>query len=171
MREPNSLIKMSFSKSKYFGNLVGGIIYMTGDSIASIIAHEFSFTRAICIFVIGAVLYAFEIQRYFRWIEEFIIRFHGSKRVIVKTMMALVYFNPLWIARHLCFIYLVSGKASQISTHLLKVALFSFLINIPISILVNYIIQNRISLKYHFWGSAVFSGLMAIYYSMSSQWF
>jgi hypothetical protein len=162
---------MIFSKNKYFSNLVGGIIYMTGDSIASLLVNEFSYFRAVSIFVIGAVLYAFEIQLYFQWIEDHIIRFQGLKKDILKTFMALIYFNPLWIARHLCFIYFITGKTNQISFHLLRIALISFLINIPISIIANYIIQNKISFKYHFWGSAVFSGLMAIYYSMSIQWF
>jgi hypothetical protein len=144
---------------------------MIGDSIASLMGNEFSYFRAVCIFAIGAVLYAFEIQWYFKWIEEFIIRYQGLKRNILKTFLALIYFNPLWIARHLCFIYIISGKINQISFHLFKIALISFLINIPISIIANYIIQNKISYKYHFWGSAIFSGLMAIYYSMSIKWF
>lgn len=162
---------MIFFKKKYVSNLIGGTIYMMGDSIATLITNEFSISRALGIFVVGAAIYAFEIQRYFSWIEEFVLRFHGLKKTIIKTMLALVYFNPLWIARHLCFIYFISGRIENINLNLLKIALISFSINIPISITANYIIQNKLPFRYHFFGSAIFSGLMAIYYSMSIRWF
>jgi uncharacterized membrane protein YvlD (DUF360 family) len=90
---------------------------------------------------------------------------------MIKAAIVLLYFNPLWIARHLCLLLIFSGNFSQINFNILKVGLFSFLINIPISILANYYIQNKILLKDRFIASAIFSGLMAIYYSMSSQWF
>ena len=89
----------------------------------------------------------------------------------MNTTLALVYFNPLWIARHLLIVYLISGNASEISSALLVSATMAFLVNIPLSIVANFIIQNKVGLHYRFWASAVFSGLMAIYYSMSSVWF
>ncbi len=151
--------------------LTGGLIYMTGDTIAAAIQGEAGFWRSAGIFIIGASLYAFEIKKWFTWIEGRSLQWTGSRRVLFKTGMALVYFNPLWVARHLCFIYLFSGKAMLISTALLQTALLSFLVNIPISVLANYLIQNRTPLHYRFWASALFSAIMAIYYSMSSVWF
>lgn len=163
---------MGFTVQKYRQNLIGGLIYMIGDTIAALIASGFDPVRAVCVFLFGAIVYASEIQRYFKWIEtSFIVRFEGNTKIAVKTMMALVYFNPLWIARHLAFVYLVSGKVLEISPVLLKTAFFSFLVNIPVSIIANYLIQNKVNLTYRFWASALFSGLMAVYYSMSSRWF
>lgn len=164
---------MIFSKQKYFSNFFGGFVFMIGDSIASILSHDFSIFRAVCVFILGAVLYAFEIQLFFNWIDKFIKRFKKQKvkKRLIKATIVLLYFNPLWIARHLCLLMIFSGKFSQINFSLLKIGLFSFLINIPISVLANYYIQNKILLKDRFVASAIFSGLMAIYYSMSSQWF
>lgn len=144
---------------------------MSGDTIAALITGEFSLIRSLGIFIVGAIVYAYEIPRYFRWIERKMLGYSGGGKMWLKTMMALLYFNPLWIARHLLFVYLVSGKIDEISLGLLWVGSISFAVNIPLSILANYLIQNKISLRYRFFSSAVFSGLMAIYYSMSSVWF
>lgn len=144
---------------------------MCGDTIASLISGDAMILRVLGMFGVGSTLYAFEIRKYFSWIEHRVKELGGLKRTMLKTFMALMYFNPLWIFRHLCFVYLFSGNWSLISIALLKSASIAFIFNIPISIMANYIIQNRIPLDYRFWASAVFSGLMAIYYSMSSIWF
>src|SRR5690606_31697107 len=151
--------------------LIGGLIYMSGDTIAAVIIDQFSWIRLLGIFALGATLYSFEIPQYFRWIEKVITKYQGWKKIALKTSMALLYFNPLWIARHLMFVYLFSGMMDLITWDLLRVGLISFAVNIPVSILANYLIQNKISLKYRFFASAVFSGIMAIYYAMSSVWF
>jgi hypothetical protein len=144
---------------------------MTGDTIAALIIDQFGWIRLLGIFALGATLYSFEIPRYFRWIEKVISGYQGWKKIALKTSMALLYFNPLWIARHLFFVYLFSGMMDMISWDLLRIGLLSFAVNIPVSLLANYLIQNKISLKYRFFASAIFSGIMAIYYSMSSVWF
>ena len=162
---------MSFKDHKYFSYFVGGIIYMTGDTIAAFLNHEADLWRSIGIFAVGSTLYAFEIKTYFRWIDKKVNVFGGLKRIWIKTCLALLYFNPLWIARHLCIVFLVSGKGDQITVSLLQTALTAFLVNIPFSIIANYLIQNKTALEYRFWASALFSGVMAIYYSMSSVWF
>jgi len=127
--------------------------------------------RSVGIFAVGSTLYAFEIKTYFRWIDKKVNVFGGLKRIWIKTCLALMYFNPLWIARHLCIVFLVSGKGNQITISLLQTALTAFLVNIPFSIIANYLIQNKTALEYRFWASALFSGVMAIYYSMSNVWF
>ena len=151
--------------------ITGGIIYLIGDTIAALLVGEFSLWRCIGIFLVGSTVYAWEIQTYFRWIERKIKQMGVKKRRLANTFLALIYFNPLWIARHLVIIYLISGKAGEISTALLTSGLLAFIVNIPLSVFANFMIQNKISLKYRFWASASFSGLMAIYYSMSSVWF
>ena len=55
---------------------------------------------------IGATLYAFEIPNYFSWIVKKTNALKGLKLTLTKTTLAIAYFNPLWIARHLLFIKL-----------------------------------------------------------------
>ncbi|MCK5821121.1 MAG: hypothetical protein KAH17_04515, partial [Bacteroidales bacterium] len=55
----------------------------------------------------------------------------------------------------------------ELSWDLVRIGSLSFLVNIPISIVANYIIQNIIHLKWRFFSSAAFSALMAIYYALS----
>lgn len=152
-------------------HLAGGLIYMCGDAVAALITGEFGAVRALGVLAIGAGLYGFEIPRYFRWIESKMAPVPEKRRAMLKTGLALAYFNPLWIARHLALVYWVSGKTAEIGWQLLRTGGLSFLVNIPASILANYLIQNKVPLRYRFWASALFSGLMAIYYSMSSVWF
>jgi len=128
-------------------------------------------SRLLGMVLLGATIYAFEIPNYFKWIDKKTAQNSDAKRTLVKTALAFAYFNPLWIARHLFFIKLFSKNYEALNLHLLDIALMSFLINIPISFLANYIIQNRIKLHWRFTASAIFSGLMAIYYAMSESWF
>ena len=121
--------------------------------------------------LIGATFYAFEIPNYFDWIVKKTQFLKGIKATLSKTGLAIAYFNPLWIARHLLFIQLFSGQYYDINSTLLKIAFWSFLVNIPISFVANYIIQNRFKLKWRFLGSAIFSALMAIYYALSETLF
>jgi hypothetical protein len=88
-----------------------------------------------------------------------------------KTFLAILYFNPLWIARHMLFILIFTQRINELSWNILVVAFWSFLVNIPISITGNYVIQNMVPLKYRFPASATFSALLAVYYAMSMVWF
>lgn len=149
----------------------GAIIYSSGDTIAALLLHDFSWTRLLGMIFIGATIYALEIPNYFAWIEKVTIKWKGVKKTLIKTLLAIIYFNPLWIARHLLFIKIFSGEYSAIEWSLVNIALLSFLFNIPISIIANYIIQNIIKLDWRFLASAIFSALMAIYYAMSEVFF
>ncbi|WP_457609742.1 hypothetical protein [Lutibacter sp.] len=132
---------------------------------------EFLWSRLIGMVFIGATLYAFEIPNYFNWIVQKTKSYSGIKLTLAKTGLAIAYFNPLWIGRHLLFIKLFSGNFEAINSHLLEIALWSFLANIPISFIANYIIQNKMPLKWRFLASAIFSALMAIYYALSETIF
>ncbi len=121
--------------------------------------------------LVGATFYAFEIPNYFDWIVKKTLLLKGVKATLTKTILAIIYFNPLWIARHLLFIKLFSGQIQDINLGLLEIAFWSFLVNIPISFLANYIIQNRFKIKWRFIGSAIFSAIMAIYYALSETLF
>lgn len=159
---------MAFTKK----NIIrGAIIYAAGDLIASLILGEFSWMRLLGMVVLGGSLYAWEIPNYFAWIDRKTAGIEGLKKTLAKTGLAIAYFNPLWIARHLLFIKLFSGQVDSVSWNLLNIAGLSFLVNIPISFVANYIIQNRINLDWRFFASAVFSALMAIYYAFSETLF
>ncbi len=93
---------------------------------------------------------------------------HHLLKPFARTLMAMLYFNPLWIARHLLFIKLFTGRVEEINPGLLVVASWSFLVNIPVSLAANYLIQNHVKMKWRFLASAVFSSLMAVYYALSS---
>ena len=86
--------------------LKGAIIYSTGDTIASLMMNDFSWIRLVGMIIIGATIYAFEIPNYFKWIDRKTIDKKGVNLLMSKTLLAILYFNPLWIARHLLFIKL-----------------------------------------------------------------
>ena len=151
--------------------LKGGLIYSLGDTIATFISNELDLFRLLGMFIIGATIYSFEIPNYFRWIDQKIDKNGSFKSSITRAGLAMLYFNPLWIARHILFIHLISGKFDLIGWEIITVGAISFLFNIPISLIANYIIQNKIKLSFRFIASAIFSGLMAIYYSLSAIWF
>ena len=142
-----------------------------GDTIAALLVNQFSIYRLIGMILVGALLYSLEIPNYFKWIDKKTVDLVGLKKTLAKTGLAIAYFNPLWIFRHLVFIKLFSGNYVQIYSKLLLIACWSFLANIPISIIANYIIQNKMHLNWRFMASAIFSGLMAIYYALSESIF
>ena len=121
--------------------------------------------------LIAATFYSFEIPSYFDWIERRTEKLSAAKKSLAKTCLALIYFNPLWVARHLLFIKLFSANFAAINLKLLEIASISFLVNIPFSFVANHIIQNKIELKWRFLASAVFSAIMAVYYALSENLF
>lgn len=161
-------MKLNYTNSNIFR---GGLIYTIGDTIAAVIGDDFSWVRVIGMLIIGATIYALEIPNYFKWIDSKAKNTGTFISSIKRASMAMLYFNPLWIARHIFFIKIISGHREEISWDLLRIGAMSFLINIPISLAANYLIQNKISLDRRFLASAIFSGLMAIYYSLSAHWF
>lgn len=161
---------MTITKKDIFSGL---FIYSIGDTIASIILGQFLLSRLIGICFIGALIYAVEIPNYFKWIDKFSSSQNSKPFIksLQRTGLALLYFNPLWIARHLLFINLFSQNWNNINWNLLSIGLKSFFVNIPISFIANYLIQNKIPLQYRFISSAIFSALMAIYYAISQEIF
>jgi len=145
----------------------GLLIYASGDSIAALLLDEFLWMRLVGMMIIGATFYAIEIPNYFKWIDKITGTDNNGQNAFKRTGLAILYFNPLWIARHLFFIKLVSGLWSEISIDLLVLGCWSFLGNIPISLLANYLIQNKINFSWRFFASAVFSALMAVYYALA----
>ncbi len=161
-------IKLQFTKQNI---LKGALIYSAGDSIAAILLDEFTIFRLLGMILVGATIYAFEIPNYFSWIDKKTTNLSGVKKTLAKTGLAIAYFNPIWIFRHLAFIKLFSGNFIDINFNLLQIAGISFLVNIPISFIANYGIQNKIKLDWRFIASAIFSAIMAIYYALSETIF
>ena len=149
----------------------GGLVFAAGDSIAAWLQDGLDWKRALGMLILGATFYAFEIPNWFRWIEKKTSALEGAKLSLAKMGLAMVYFNPLWIARHLFLIMLFSGRFSEASPDLLRVASLSFLANIPISIVANFLIQNVVPLRWRFLFSSLFSAAMAVYYALSATWF
>ena len=149
----------------------GLLVYSIGDSIAACLLGEFQITRLLGVILIGSTLYALEIPNYFNWIESKTKTKAGHKKSFQKTLLALLYFNPLWIFRHLLFLKIFSFDFGFSIKNLFIISFYSFLVNIPISLFGNFIIQNKINLKHRFLASAIFSAIMAIYYALSETLF
>lgn len=147
----------------------GAVVYSVFDVIASIQLDQFSWLRFFGVMLIGATIYTFEIPNYFAWIERKCAKYQGYKQQFVKTLYALLYFNPVWIARHLIIIDVLTYGSSSFS--IFVIALKSFVVNIPISLFANFFIQNQIKLSNRYIASALFSGVMAIYYAYSKTLF
>jgi hypothetical protein len=87
-----------------------------------------------------------------------------------RTLGAILYFNPLWIIRHMLFIRLGSNPSSLLTAGAWRdcaiVGAKSFLLNLPISFTGNYIIQMRMPLRWRFLASSIMSAILACGYAM-----
>jgi len=166
---------MNISDLKKFFSLSdiiqGVVIYPVGDTIAALILKEFSIYRLLGIAAVGGTFYALEIPNYFRWIDKKISENRDILASCKRTGFAVLYFNPFWIARHLFFIKFFSGTWDAIGWNLMILATWSFLVNIPVSFIANYLIQNKLPYSWRFFGSSVFSAVMAVYYAFSEIFF
>jgi hypothetical protein len=154
----------------YRNHVRGSLIYAAGDTAAALLQHIFSWSRLLGIALVAGTIYSWEVPAYFRWIDRRVPHRPGWTAKLRRASLALAYFNPLWIARHFVFIRLCSGQFDQITWDLLPMAARSFLFNAPVSLLVNYYIQNKLPAERRFLGSALFSGVMAVYYALSANW-
>jgi hypothetical protein len=180
-----------------FRHMVEGfIVYGLGDLLAQIILGKASIIRTIGIGFIGGTVYALEVPLWFRMIENTFC--HASDKIRAcmmfkqpdnndccyldykgRTLMAMSYFNPIWIARHMFFLSLLNALSAGIAVispfheflHLIPVATKSFVICIPITVVGNYIVQNRISMKYRLIGSAVLSAVCVFWFAIAKVLF
>ncbi len=155
---------------KYFNkkNIINGaIIYGIGDSIGSLILNEFSWIRLIGLALIGGTVYAVEIPAFFDWLETYSKKFSLKKSQAVKTILTTLFFNPIWIARHFIFIFLFSGNYTSINMNLFHIAWLAYITPLPITLLANYLIQNKVNLTWRFTVSSIYSALMVIYFALS----
>ena len=150
--------------------LRGALVYGSGDTAAALLLGQFSVARLLGIVAVGSTVYAIEIPAYFRWLER---RFGGKGRAgaVKKAVLAQAFFNPLWIARHLAFIKLFSGQVAAIRWELLATAADSFVHLLPVGLLMNYLIQNRVPLNWRFFASALYSALTTLYFALGEVLF
>ena len=151
--------------------LRGALIVAAGDTIAALLLDEFMWTRLLGMMLVGGLLYAWEIPAWFRWIDHHYPARPNWPTQLQRTALAVAWFNPLWIARHLAFIALFSADWPALDWSLLDIALRSFAANVPVALLANWAIQNRLSYRRRFVGSALFSAAMAVYYALSTTIF
>jgi hypothetical protein len=151
--------------------LRGMAIYAGGDTVAALMLGEFHWLRVAGMMLAGGAVYAWEVPNYFRWIDGRASGAGGVAAGFKRTGLAMLYFNPLWIARHLLFLRLFSGRFDEVGWDLLRTGCWSFLGSLPLSLAANFLIQNALPLRHRFVGSALFSAFMAIYYAVSARWF
>lgn len=150
--------------------LHGCLIYAAGDSAATLLSGEFRWPRLLGMALLGGSLYAMEIPAYFRWIDQRCAA-SGKYGALQRMLLAMAFFNPLWIARHLVFIKIFSGQWHTLAWSLLDIAASSFWHVLPVALPVNYFIQNVLPLHLRFLANALFSALMAVYFALSEVLF
>ena len=150
-------------------SLKGGTIYAVGDTIAALILGEFMLSRLLGMFLVGGLIYALEIPAWFKWIDKKwpVLRPAQFKRGLIRASLAQLMFNPLWIFRHLVLIQVFSGIWPLDWKNLLLISWYSFLGNLVVSMVANYLLLNKTAPSWRFPLSAVFSGSLAIYYALS----
>ena len=154
----------------YRDALSGSLIYALGDTTGALLDGEFRWSRMLGMLLLGGSLYAIEIPAYFRWIDR---RYAKSAQWDPwrRALLAWLFFNPLWIARHLAFIAILNGTWTALNWQLLEIATESFAHAAPVALAVNYGIQNLIPLRWRFIDSSVFSASMAVYFALSEVLF
>ncbi len=178
--------------------LVGWLLYPAGDLIGQLLMGKFELERVLVITLIGGLLYRIEIPAYFKLLSNITFSSERIKKLplletfthatearvyvlnwLGRTLGAMAYFNPLWIARHVFFIYLATHgfhfsdttQALNVVADCLSVGVKSFLVNLPMSVIGNFVIQTKLPVKYRFLGSASLSALMAISYAIEYKLF
>ena len=153
-------------------NIISGFfVYSAGDTIATLLMGNFSVGRMIGMACLGAAIYAIEIPNWFMFIDKVEPNKGTLKSKFKRIAMSVAFFNPIWISRHMLFISLFSGKWASVSWNIVGAASMSFMTNIPISIFVNYCIQNKLRPEWRYYASSIYSALMSIVYAMGAVWF
>lgn len=162
-------------------------VYPLGDFIIQLILNNINHVRIIMVFLAGLLLYRWEIPQWFTWLAKFRFDHTNGWRKLMstedahlnwlgRTIGALLYFNPLWIARHMLIIdlgvhHFVMTSLSLEIKHCLILGVKSFFINLPLSFIGNYIVQTKVQLNYRFLGSVVVSTVMAMMYAIGYKYF
>jgi len=149
---------------------MGGVVYAAGDTFATFLTDEFLYQRLVGMLLLGGTLYAWEIPTYFHYLDR---RIQGKSlsSSLKRMLFSALFFNPVWIARHLVFIECFAGKWQAIDIGTLLIATHSFVYALPVALLVNYMIQNKTPLGWRYVASSAFSAFMAVYFALSEVLF
>lgn len=173
-------------KITHTDKISGLIIYPLGDLIAQIILDDISLLRVLFVALLGRFVYAVEIPKWFGFLATLKKRTNstGISQIFWekesekprlssfgKTIGATLWFHPLWIARHMLVLELANilfGKTNFITflPEAIMLGVLSYIGQLPIAIIVNYIIICKLNERTRFIWSSVFSGLLAIYYAV-----
>ncbi|MFA7341218.1 MAG: hypothetical protein WC028_30830 [Candidatus Obscuribacterales bacterium] len=173
--------------------LAGWLIYPAGDLLAQLMLGEVSVLRTLIVLLSGGLLYSFEVPAWFRqidkltfrqtmltrhrWLSTFTKTIEGELKLnwIGRTIAAQLYFNPLWIARHVFFIGAATMDYSvgpiEILSSVVAAGALSFLTNLPISIAGNYTIQVHVPTRWRFFASAMMTALLTLKYAVEYRYF
>lgn len=149
--------------------LGAGLIYCGGDSAACLMTGQLSALRMLGVALLGATVYSVEIHYYFAWIRSRVLLPQSHPERIVRALLAVAWFNPLWISRHTFFLRGFSGELTDPGMNLLRMGLVSFALTLPISLAANYFIQNRVRPHRRLHASASYSAAMAVYYALMAN--
>lgn len=179
-------------KFKYpFSLLIPVLLYPIGDAIAQLILQEFNIYRFIALTLAALLIYQWEIPLFFKMLENIklpenkitslavfkvFLSPDGKFNWLGKTIAATLFFNPFWISRHIFIIELGSTPWASINFSefyliSMEIGYKSFLATLPVLLIGNFIVQNKISLKNRFLGNAVLSGLLAVFYAIGYRFF
>lgn len=180
--------------SKIKPSWIPWVLYPAGDFIAQLITGDISLPRLIALSLAGGTIYQFEVPRWFRWLDQRTFSAtqleqwpflqwitlpheqHYRLNWIGRTLGAMSYFSPIWITRHMLILKIATTPWADLVWPAVIGSLFlasckSFLVNLPFSILGNYIIQARLPLKYRFLGSIIMTGLFSIAFALAFKFF
>lgn len=181
------------TNKQLLNTIVACLLYPIGDLIGQLILGGFNLERTICITLIGSLLYRFEVPAWFSFIDKLRVSDQNQQRFgflfktgepdnhplnwLGRTLGSMLYFNPLWIARHIFIIYMAShhmqlnmGPMEAVG-HFILTGGKAFLTNMPISVIGNYIIQQKLKPEQRFLGSATLSGIFSITYAIEYIFF
>ena len=179
--------------SKWMNLAVALLAYPTGDLVGQLImGDDLNISRLIGVMIAGLIFYQFEVPYWFRfldrlsfndrdrWIFTIVTRPDASGRRklnwIGKTIGAMLYFNPLWIARHVLIISFattpwIEFDFTAVLFQSLELGLRSFVTNLPISIVGNFVVQQCLPLHLRFFGSSVLTMVFNIKYAVEYRYF
>lgn len=148
-----------------------GAIYCAGDTVACLISGQLLAVRMLGVFLLGTTVYAIEIHNYFALVRARVPAPKTSRARWSRAMLAVAWFNPLWIARHQFFLKGFSGSLGVPGTNLIVLGSVSFLVNLPVALVVNYLIQNAVAAPRRVYASAAYSAATAVFYALMEIWF
>ncbi|EKE02669.1 MAG: hypothetical protein ACD_20C00347G0006 [uncultured bacterium] len=172
---------------KYLTVLIPILLYPIGDGLGQLISQEFHPYRVLAITIAALLFYQWEIPLWFKLLDNFkiqqgqlknsfnfkiLLNENGKLNWLGKTIGAISYFNPIWIARHMFILTLgttpliLINAQSAISNSLI-LGLKSFIVNLPLSFIGNYVVQNKLPLNYRFLGSVILTCLFTISYALA----